>query len=251
MASPLNANIVFLICAIFFTVSGCTHESAVIPTQQVPLPSLPAANNAPIAFIDVVIIPQKTLAAQKSFPLMFVDERFRSDGNSWVFMPSARIIQAGTLLPLSLRSAGIAVKSYPTLEAAKLDGARSALICVQRQAFVEFPDSRPFFIDPNTGRGFWGEIHSVEAKATVDLLVFEVALDSFDIAWKETVQGVFTDHVALPLPLYNQAEFTADVASGNIQPQIQPLRTVLVRAYYEAARALIGLLGQHAEARSQ
>ncbi len=234
-----------LLLSIAWGYLGCAHE----PDVPRPQPSLPSLSDTfrktPIALIDLVILPQKLPATKKQLSVMFSDEQFASDGESWLFVPSSRIIQPNALLTVSFRSAGITTQSYPTLQAAKTNGARTALIVVQKEASVRFPDRMPFFWDPHTGRDFWGDIHLTDAIATVELLAFQVNLDTFQVIWTDTVKGTFIDQMTLPHPLYAPVEFTADVATGDIQPQIHPFRVVLTKAYFEASKSLLLIFERH------
>jgi hypothetical protein len=128
---------------------------------------------------------------------MFSDEKFASDGESWLFVPSPRIIQPNVLLTLSFRSAGLTTQSHPTLQAAKMSGARTALITVQKEASVKFPD-RMF------------ESNTTNALATVERLVFQVSLDTFQVIWTDTVKGTFitpreADHRDMMAGLFDHA----------------------------------------------
>ncbi|MEO6202613.1 MAG: hypothetical protein ABIP82_05265, partial [Nitrospirales bacterium] len=167
----------FLFLSIAWGFVGCAHE----PDVPRPQPSLPLLSetlrNTPIALIDLVILPQKLSTAKKHLSVIFSDEKFESDGESWIFIPSTRIIQPNALLTLSFRSAGITTQSFPTLQAAKMSGARTALIIVQKEASVKFPDSSFTHLHP---------------LASVELLAFQVRLDTFQVIWNDTAKGTFT-----------------------------------------------------------
>ena len=235
--SPLFLTLVIL--------GGCAHELPVRTQHSQLQPLDPATRSTQLALTEVVILPQKTLNVKKNLPVLFSDEQFMSDGESWTFSPSARIIQADAMLSSIFYLAGVGVKTYPSLQAAKMAGAHSALIIVQNQAIVNFPDSRPVWWSPHNGLGFWGEVPSINARATVDLSLFFVNLDAFRIDWTDNIRGTFTGELTLPHPLYYPAEFTADVATGDIEPQIHPFRVLLIHAYYEASKAVLELLDRH------
>lgn len=210
---------------------GCAHE----PDVPRPQPSLPSLSDTfrktPIALIDLVILPQKLSTAKNIYPVIFSDEKFTSDGESWLFVPSPRIIQPNALLAMSFRSAGMTTQSFPTLQAAKISGARTALIIVQKEASVKLPEGSSFTLS-----------HPI---ATVELVAFQVSLDTFQVTWTDTVKGTFTGYEFFNPQLLAPVEFSADVATGDIQSQIHPFRVVLARAYYEASKSLLLILERH------
>ncbi|MEO7859702.1 MAG: hypothetical protein ABIU05_04545 [Nitrospirales bacterium] len=112
-----------------------------------------------------------------------------------------------------------------------MSGARTALIIVQKEASVKFPDSSFTHLHP---------------LASVELLAFQVRLDTFQVIWNDTAKGTFTVYELFYPPLHDPVEFAADVATGDIQVQIHPFRVLLARAYYEASMSLLSILERHA-----
>jgi hypothetical protein len=100
---------------------------------------------------------------------------------------------------------------------------------------VTFPDQYPWFSATR------------QANATVDLNVFFVDLDTLEIAWSDTVHGTFESKVHYPDSFHQPNTFTADVVTGDVQPQIHPFRMLVVHAYYDAGKALIQLLERRAK----
>jgi hypothetical protein len=205
-----------------------------------------------LALLEVVI-PEHPLAnGDKVRSMIFSDERFVLEGKTWKFVPSSRLIRPTLLLDLTFRSISIPSTTFPTLLAAKQSGARDAIIVVQKNALVSFPDSRPMSWDSTNGRAWtYGSIPTTDAKASVDLQILLVDLQSMKIVRRDEVHGSAAGEIILPHPLYDTAEFTADVATGDIEAQVQPFRLLVGKAYHEAIKAIPLLLKEHANERTE